>query len=220
MRHYPKPPSELELVLFTNFTDYFITILFIYACTFPLVRAAQSDKLFVTAKIPKDTASKEIPKHFSIPPPIMEPKTIETFRCRKQVFHDGKMLNYDVNINTNCDNLLPLMEGTPESKHELKQYQIQQTKLGKMVYFTSLGAAIAILGFATNITATENSPHAYRLSSDLLLASGIWLGLNSFFYNISVFRQGSEHFHQAVQHYNHAHPRKPIELRIELPLGD
>ena len=164
----------------------------------------------------RQSEEQDIPKQPSLPPPMAQPTAKFLYECERLYRHQGKTLSCDSPSQADGDKLRPLFQEVPSALEELELYQWNKRTLNRTAYLSSLGVAIALIGYAVNRPAFQDGmikPGGY------LILSGLGLSAASFAYGISVNRANEGHFKKAIENYNQARPDEPIELQLSVPFN-
>ena len=154
---------------------------------------------------------KEIPQKPSTPVSIPKPPDKTYFACKRTYTYAGKTLACDSPTQADGEKLRSLLQEVPAAAQELDTYQLNQRNLNQLAYLSSLGLAIALVGYIMNRPAFDQGkikPGGY------LVISGLGLSAGSFVYGLSLNSANESHLKRGIELYNEAFPEKTIQLQL------
>lgn len=165
-------------------------------------------------KTQKSSAEKPRKSSAQILTPLKRPDPIVPLGCERPFTYQGETYSVDSPQSQNAANLKYFTSSVPESNELLSKYQSNRKKTELNAY---IGTAIFIMGvFALPIarrferSSSENAEHL----SEVLRYSAIVLGAADLTYTFSLLHDNETLIPKAVDSYNRAHPKDPIELRF------
>ena len=166
---------------------------------------------------PRSTVTADLPKKPSIPV-IPTPKApTDAFRCDRYFVHEGKRLPCDSNSKADGEGLRAVIQDVPSALEELEVYQSNRSSLRAAAYMGTLGVLVLIGGLLLSRhykdaggNSTETSDNVATFS--VLAGGGIAVG--GFLYGVSSNKNNETHLGKAVELYNHARPKTPIQLQF------
>lgn len=146
--------------------------------------------------------------------PLKRPDPITPLGCERPFVYQGETYSVDSPQSQNAANLKYFAGSVPEANEMLNQYQNNRKRTELNAY---VGTALILVGlFALPIARRiERSPswHAEHLS-EVLRYSALALGVGDLAYTFSLLRENETLIPRAVDTYNQAHQKDPIELRF------
>ncbi len=153
---------------------------------------------------------REIPKRPSAPPFLQTEGPSEIFKCERVMIYRGKPLSCDSYMRQDAERLRPILSSVPPAINELNLYQANRRKVTTLAYVASAGLVLAL---ASRLI--PQSPEGTLVSArDVTLIGGLGVAGGSLLYGLSFLRTNETHLGNAVEYYNRAHPRDPIELQF------
>jgi hypothetical protein len=153
---------------------------------------------------------KEIPQRPSAPPLLQTEGPADTFKCERTFVYRGKPLICDSYMRQDAERLRPILSSVPTAVAELDSYQRNRRKVTTLAYVASAGLVL-LLGSRLLPQSSSNSLITPR---NIGLYGGMGLAAGSVLYGLSFLRTNEAHLGNAVEYYNRAHPRDPIELQF------
>jgi len=156
---------------------------------------------------------RQIPKRPSAPPPLNQLKAPDFPHCERYFSFKGKKIECDSNLGKDGERLRPIMHDVPSALEELDQYQENRDKVRLAAYGGTAGLLTMGLGIAISRPPFDPGSGEPRTGGYVLIG-GLILAVNSLIYGLSVVKANENHLGKAVQYYNAAHPKSPIELHF------
>lgn len=151
-------------------------------------------------------------------PEIPSPSIPEdVFRCDRTFVFQGKQLPCDSNTRADGEGLRPILQEVPSALEELDTYQANRAKVRTAAYLGTIGFVVMIAGSLLSLkfrsptgAPTDNS--ATVLTVAILAGGGIAVG--GFLYALSSNTSNEAHLNRAVELFNEARPKTPIQLQF------
>ena len=157
----------------------------------------------------------EIPQTPTAPPSLLQVIPPDPFHCHRKIVYQGKTLDCDTNVRRDGENLRPIIKDVPSAVSELDQYQSNRRNLRYVGYVASAGFALALLGYFGS-RGTNGFRNAGALTpAGIVTLSGLGIALGSFSYGFYLYKSNESHLTSAVNDFNQARPKTPIELEFK-----
>ena len=149
---------------------------------------------------------KDIPKRTSTPPSLTRRIPIEIYQCKREFLYRNKLIGCDSRLYTDGENLRAIIKDVPDALAELDTYQSNRRRVTLMAYTGSIGLALMLFKVLPIISRDD--------VKDGFLIGGVAITGASALYGLSLLRENESHLANAVQKYNAARPKDPIELQF------
>jgi hypothetical protein len=156
----------------------------------------------------------------SAPAPLPQSAPVNAFHCQRFFLYRGKAIPCDSHVAQDGQGLLEIMKDVPEAADEIRTYQANRTRQRLLAYTGTAGAMIAIVGlFLSRKHQYEDKtidPTGEVLRTFGLIGFGV-MGL-SLGIGLSTLSSNERHIDNAIQIYNEARPKDPIQLQFSVAL--
>ena len=165
--------------------------------------------------IPQTTIEREegkIPKNPSAPPPLWQQTPLHSERCRRTFIYRGEMLGCDSVVSTDASGLRSILGNTPEALVELGAYQQGRRSIRQLAYLGTGGLLLAFLG--PSIARSIGDAKTSSVLASFCTIGGIGLTGGVVVLGGLSLRNNEQHLRNAVDLYNQANPKDPIQLQF------
>ena len=176
---------------------------------------AQVQQAPIPKSVPKSTIEKEekaIPQSPSAPKPLWMETPTHSQRCRRTFLYRGEILSCDSVLSSDASGLRTILDQTPEALAELEAYQAGRRRIRNLAYFGTGGLLLAFLG--PSVARLIPDSKTSSVLSSILSVSGVGLAGGVVLFGGVTLRNNENHLSRAVELYNQANPKDPIELQF------
>ena len=153
---------------------------------------------------------RQIPTQPSQPPLLAKPQPKFSPPCARYCILEHRKFEVDSFLSVDAERLRPVLEDVPQAMNELKVYQENRIQLRTSAYLGT--AALVLLGTGLLMSRTPVDMNSGVIQPNgYLILTGATLGVGTIIHLISTLVTNDQHIGKAIEHYNHAHPEKPIE---------
>jgi hypothetical protein len=151
------------------------------------------------------------PCQTSIPSPLRKPKNINPLGCDRPFVIHGETYSADSPQAQDAQTLRYFVKSVPEAESHLIKYQDNRKSSKSSAYIGTLGLVMLVF---SNTIANQFDDASRDSVRNTMKIAGLSLAAGGFFFTFTYLNENEKLIPKAVDAYNQAKPKDPIELKF------